>query len=112
MGIQHSMISKISNEQVLTTAGESPLSNEVLRRQLLMFGRAAADPVSAPFRALAFKADSTEPAEISNRRRGRPFQSWSKHLQAPAQCFAGGGCEALFRKKSWSQEPDEIKHKI
>ena len=53
--IPHSYISRVSNERVLERAGSKPLSNALLRRQLLFLGHVARKPGDDPVRQTVFR---------------------------------------------------------
>ena len=77
MRVPHSYISRVSNSDVLKQASETPLHRQLLRQQLMYYGR--------------LHRDNTHPArnylrgQVGKRRRGRPFLSWAveigKHIQ-------------------------------
>ena len=95
MGIPHSMISRVANVDVLLQAGQTPLTFEVLRRQLLMFGRAVCDPVCTSMRNLAFRPACAEPKAVVQRKRGRPRTSWLRSVHARALEVCNGSQEDL-----------------
>ena len=95
MGIAHSFISRVSNMSVLQQAGRQPLTQELLRRQLLLFGRIAMLDDDSPRRVL-FEPSSVN-LIISKLRRGRgsPHQQWARCVHQLA-VQAAGSEEDLF----------------
>ena len=93
--IPHSYISRVSNECVLQRAGSKPLSNALLRRQLLFLGHVARKPGDDPVRLTVFRPFSHDLAlSTFRRRRGRPRKTWCSEIHAHA-VRAARGEEAL-----------------
>ncbi|CAE8615620.1 unnamed protein product [Polarella glacialis] len=77
LGIPHSMFSHITNTEVLRQAGEQPLSQTLLRRQLLFYGRLVASPDHSLLRQTVIQPGSALPKQlVYAQRRGRPRLSW------------------------------------
>ena len=93
--IPHSMISHISNAQVLQTAGTSSLSGTLQTRQLALFGRIAALPSSSFLRSSLFSDVGITPRTLEGpRKRGRPRVTWASTQHAKAlQLFEGSQLE-------------------
>ena len=83
-GIPHSMLSHITNLEVLRRASEKPLTSTLQRQQLLLFGRVATLPADSVIRRVVFNDDSVVPLQIAGRKRGRPRITWSNTLYALA----------------------------
>ena len=81
LGIPHPYISRVSNDEVLRQAGEKPLFHELLRRQMLLYGKVVRMPGTCLQRQVALKPGSAEPAVWHGKlRRGRPRQAWTTHV--------------------------------
>ena len=92
-GIQHSFYSRISNEYVLRQACSTPLSNLLLQRQLMLFGRIACNNHDLNLlRAMVFKSTTSyDQASIDwQRKRGRPRLSWITEVHKLALHAANG----------------------
>ena len=89
--IPHSMISHITNAEVLTTAGVPLLTTLIDKKQLLLYGRVASQPHDSGMRAAVFHPGTVQPKLLQNsRRRGRPRISWIGIQHARALELAGG----------------------
>ena len=81
-GIKPSFISRVSNAAVLKKAGQAELRCQLLRQQLLMYGRLARASNDDVLRQLTFIPDSTRPATGRYVRRvGRPRNEWAVMLE-------------------------------
>ena len=91
LGIQHSMISRITNKTVLEQADMPLLSSTLLKRQLEFMGHIARQKNENALRQVVFKPDSFELMSLrGKRRKGRPRQSWAGQVFAHALLAAGG----------------------
>ena len=61
----------------------------LLQRQLLLFGRIARMSNSAPMRHLVFLPHSLDLVKFSNRRQGRPRNSWASEVHKRSLQIAG-----------------------
>ena len=94
--ITPSMISRITNAAVLEKAGVSKLSMQMLKRQLVLFGRIAAMSPDSLVRKACLEEERALPVENRlPRRRGRPRLTWAKHLHSIALQLAGGSQQQL-----------------
>ena len=83
--IPHSMVSRVSNEEVRCITGQTPLSRKVLQQQLVTFGRIAAMPNGSCVRKSIFRDESHDLLQQHvQRRRGRPRLQWSNVMTAMA----------------------------
>ena len=89
------MLSHISNRSVLLLAGDKPFGLTLLRSQLLMFGRVAAEALCVPIRRAALDPDSIRPITLPQRRRGRPTETWFHQLHKRALEVVNGDQYAL-----------------
>ena len=81
LGHQGSVISRISNAKVLQESGQPQLSRQLLKQQLLLYGRVARAPDSDPLRMLTFAPGTLLPATGEYIRRiGRPRNQWAVML--------------------------------
>ena len=96
LGIQHSMISRVTNAAVLSQAGLLPLSITIKERQLLLYGRVAMMPADSYVRRSALKPYSILPKQTGfNRKRGRPRLAWSTVAHAMAVKICNESQQAL-----------------
>ena len=80
LGIRHSYVSRVSNAEVLTQAGERPLSDLLLDRQVKMYGKIAISGSHSLVRKVVCQADGTPKNWAAHRRRGRPRQQWAQEV--------------------------------
>ena len=73
LGIKQSFVSRISNSSVLQQSGQIPYGRQLLRQQLLLFGRVARAPATDPLRRLTFVPGSRLPAT------GYCVSEWAGH---------------------------------
>ena len=67
---------------MLEKAGHAPLGKQLLRQQLLLYGRIARAPDNDYLRMLTFCPDTLEPTtSVMVRRVGRPRNEWTSMLQ-------------------------------
>jgi len=86
LGIKPSFISRVSNSTVLQQSGQIPYGRQLLRQQLLLFGRVARAPPTHPLRKLTFVPGSLSPATGHYVRRvGRPRNEWAVMLEKEAR---------------------------
>ncbi len=86
LGIKPSYVSRVSNARVLEQAGQIQMSRQLLKQQLLLFGRIARAQEGDPTRSLTFVPGCLEPATGRYVRRvGRPRNEWSVMLRK--ECF-------------------------
>ena len=79
--IPHPYQSRISNKYVLEQAGQRDIAGQLLRRQLVLFGRVARAPDTDLRRRLTFSAGSLRLASDAYVRNiGRPRKEWAKEL--------------------------------
>ena len=68
-------VSRNSNKQILTQAGQQPYTAQLLKHQLLLFGKVGRSTTSDPLRRLTFQPGSLRPAsDACARGVGRPRQ--------------------------------------
>ena len=90
LNIPHSMISHISNEEVRNRANSPRLSQLLLFRQLLLFGRISAMPNTA-LQATLFQTGTLDAAGLGARRRqGRPRLAWGPVVKEHARLIIEG----------------------
>ena len=98
VGVLPAFLSRVSNATVFKKAGVLPLSEQLLERQLQLFGRVALSPASDPRRLDTFapEAGSITP-QIGRfvRRVGRPRQDWTNQLLEEGRKRMG--CQTLQR---------------
>ena len=85
------MLSRVSNERVLDTASARPLADQLIAKQLLLFGKVALMPDTSIVRKAVFRPSSTQLAKPAGvRKRGRPRVSWGCKARMHALRAAGG----------------------
>ena len=106
-GIKHAFWSRVSNLEVMATAGVQPLSRELLRRQLLLYGRFASQPDFAVQRKSFLESSTVHPRSWKGRRkRGRPRQEWGTEVHKHALNIAGSDADlrvCLYDPKRWKR---------
>ena len=78
---------------VFERAGVRPLTEQLLKRQLILLGQVARAPATDPLRRDVFIGDACR-LVISHyiRRVGRPKANWTEHvMKLGAERFGGGG---------------------
>ena len=105
LGIKAAFWSRVSNEQVRQIAGVQPLSKDIRKSQLHLFGRILTDPGKKLLKDVAFYNGSHVPVTAAFIRRvGRPRQTWTDQLLQIARQHAGDGLDtALASKHSWRE---------
>jgi len=82
LGIKPAYISRVSNALVIQRSGQVTLGRQLLRQQLLLYGRIARAPAQDVLRKLTFTPGSLQPATSRYVRcRGRPRNEWTTMLQ-------------------------------
>ena len=77
LNIKVAFISRVSNATILEKSGQSQLSRQLLKQQLLLYGRVARAPDTDPLRMLTFATGTLLPAAAQYVRRiGRPRNEW------------------------------------
>ena len=85
-GIKPSFVSRVSNATVLQRAGQAELRQQLLKQQLLLYGRIARSPNGDVLRQLTFIPNSVQAATSRYVRRvGRPRNEWAVMLGAEAR---------------------------
>ena len=90
LGIPAAFISRVPNAKVFEEAGRLPLSEQLLRHQLMLLGRVGRSPSGSPLRRDTFVGGTALPMIGSHVRRvGRPRQDWTSQVLAEAERRAG-----------------------
>ena len=81
LGILPAFLSRVSNATVFARAGLTPFSDQLLKQQLVLFGKVALSPEGSPLRTNTF-VDNTLMPQIGRfvRKVGRPRQNWTSEL--------------------------------
>jgi len=93
LGIPSAFMSRVSNKTVYQRAQTLPLSEQILKRQLILLGKVARSPEHSPLRQDVFIDDGFLP-QIGRyiRRVGRPRQNWLTEVwNAGVQRFGSAG---------------------
>ena len=79
------------NQGVLEQAKQTPHTHQILKQQLLLYGKVARAPDDDPLRILTFCPGSLRPAASRYVRRvGRPKSEWATKLYDHALRMTGG----------------------
>ena len=79
--IPPAFVSRVSNTCVLEKSEQAPCSSQLLRQQLLLFGKIGRLPNNHVLRKPTFEPDAVSPAtRACERKRGRPKQEWAAEL--------------------------------
>ena len=109
LGIPAAFISRVSNKTVFQKAGVTPLSEQLLHRQLVLLGKVARAPEADGLRADVFEGSTFKPlAGTQVRRVGRPRQDWTSEVwKAGVQRFGNASrMESLLLggEEAWRSE--------
>ena len=100
--IPPSFLSRVSNLNVLKAADETPLGKQLLKSQLLLFGRVARAPDTDPLRRLVFTKGTTQLASNQYVRKvGRPRNEWAAMLQKECWKMGTGHLQAIRVEHEW-----------
>ena len=108
-GIKPSFISRVSNKSVLALASRKPISRQLLRQQLLLYGKIARMDHGTYIRQVLFDGSLNIRRWHGRRRVGRPRLQWSSCVHAHAVAAAGNNelkLKALLastREDSWNR---------
>ena len=81
MNISHSYWSHVANRTVLERANQTPYSSQLLRHQILLFGKIGRTCDEDVLRKMTFVPGSVQSATTRlSRRPGRPRNEWAKCL--------------------------------
>ena len=84
--VKPAYFSRVSNKTILEQSGQKPLDRQLLKHQLLLYGRVARSPDTDPLRNLTFVPGGLEPATARYIRRvGRPRNEWA--VMVNRQCL-------------------------
>ena len=75
--IPHSFYSRVSNHDVGVISNTIPLSLQLLKHQLMLYGRISRLPSDHILRVQCLNADSPTPIRVLKRGRGRPRCQWA-----------------------------------
>ena len=91
LGIPAAYFSRISNKEVLKRSEQAAYTTQLLKKQLMLFGRIARAHNDDPLRSLTFCSGSLTPTTSKYVRRvGRPRHEWASQLYTVAVDLAGG----------------------
>ena len=89
-GIKPAFISRVSNARVLEMTGKRPLSNSLLKMQLVLYGKIARRTDDDLLRAVTFCPGTLRPAtDRFKRKLGRPRSEWTTEVGKVALQAAG-----------------------
>ena len=105
LGVRASFYSRVSNHKVLEQSGHVQYSRQLLKHQLLLFGKVARKTNDDPLRKLTFCEGSLSPATSRFIRRvGRPRHEWAGQLLQVAFKVVGDRRleEVVYSEESWT----------
>jgi len=102
MRIQPAYFSRISNKRVLEESGQKPMDRQLLKQQMVLYGRIARSPQSDPLRLLTFVPGGLEPATSRYIRRvGRPRNEWVTMVQKECFKMSARYAECIYDEQEW-----------
>ena len=102
LGIKPSFISRVSNSSVLQQSGQIPYGRQLLKQQLLLFGRVVRAPPTDPLRRLTFVPGSLQSATgYYVRRVGRPRNEWAVMLEKEARKMNADFDRIVYTEFEW-----------
>ena len=114
--VSPSFISRVTNKSVLQKAGHREFTQQLLKQQLLLFGRIARSPDSDMLRELTFISGTLQPAtERFVRKVGRPRFEWASCLAKVARTIVGANgnlCAAVQDAAGWRQHVHHYTHNM
>ena len=100
--IKPSFISRVPNTVVLQQAAQTQFGRQLLRQQLLLYGRVARAPPDDPLRKLTFAPGGLQPATGQFVRRvGRPRNEWAVMLGRESCKLNVNVNEAIYVEPEW-----------
>ena len=98
------LVSRVSNSSVLQESGQIPYGRQLLKQQLLLFGRVARAPSSDPLRRLTFVPGSLRPVTGHYVRRvGRPWNEWAVMLERKAHKLHANFNQIVHIEMEWKR---------
>ena len=102
--IKPSFISRVSNAAVLKQAGQTELRRQLMKQQLLLYGRLARSPNDDVLRQLTFIPDSVRAATGRYVRRvGRPRNEWAVMLDKEARKMHANPSAIINDQELWKR---------
>ena len=104
VGIKPSFISRVSNLTVLQKTGQRQLGEELLKQQMLLYGRVSRSCPGDLLRDLTFMPGTLQPATGQYVRRvGRPRNEWAVMLQREAFKMSSHANTIVHDRRLWQQ---------
>ena len=102
LGVPPSYISRISNAIVFSKAVVQPLSEQLLKQQLVLLGKVARSPDTGPLRRDTFGPGTVLQPQIGRyvRRQGRPRQDWTNQLLKVGWIKFGANFETMLTDRT------------
>jgi len=114
--VSPSFISRVTNKSVLQEAGHRQFTQQLLKQQLLLFGRIARSPDSDMLRELTFIPGTLQPAtERFVRKVGRPRSERASCLAKVAHTIVGANgnlSAAVQAAAGWRQHVHHYTHNM
>ena len=102
--IPPSFISRVPNKKVLQETGQVQLGRQLLKHQLLLFGRVARAAPDNPLRLLTFIPGSTDAAtERYIRKVGRPRNEWAVMLKRESYRMNSDFTSFISNELAWKR---------
>jgi hypothetical protein len=111
LNIKVAFISRVSNASVLQTSSQLQLSKQLLKQQLILYGKVARSPDADPLRMLTFVPGTLLPLTGQYVRRvGRPRNEWVSMLHKE-YCKMGAG-RSIFIELDWREAVYQYIHSV
>jgi hypothetical protein len=104
--VQPAYFLHVSNKRVLKQSGQKPMDRQLLKQQMVLYGRIARSPPSDPLRLLKFAPGALEPATSRYIRRvgvGRPRNEGATMLQKECFKMSARFAECMFDEQEWKR---------
>ena len=102
LGIRVAFISRISNAAVLRESGQTHLGRQLVKQQLLLYGKVARSPNADPPRMLTFLPGTLLPVTGHYVRRiGRPRNEWAAMLYKEICKMGTGLRHSIYIELEW-----------
>ena len=105
LGVRPAYLSRVANRTILEQSKQMAYTCQLLKQQLLLYGKVARSPQEGALRGLAFCNGSLRPAaDRFVRRVGRPKDEWARKLNEAAQKVAGNNRleDLVYDENSWN----------
>ena len=111
LNIKVAFISRVSNAAVLQASDQLQLGRQLLKQQLLLYGKVARAPDADPLRMLTFVPGTLRPLTGQYVRRvGRPRNEWASMLQKEYNKMGAG--RSIYIEQEWREAVYQYIHSV